>query len=321
MPPAAGRSRRGNRTCAARRVSAELRALLAPRAPLTGPQGSRPRVHAHMRRDALVVSALLLLMGAALQTRLWMRAVAAPAQPTPAPTPPVAAPSAPSQQGSSAALRPATMRYSRVSMPRERLRAVLHAGSLDLARLAADGGSIGAVQHAAVTHWPREEDCAALCRMEARTTERVPLTNTSHNTVSWLCLAFIWHAAPSNEGGGKCFLVGTPGSRGRSRAKRRRPPRPVPRPPLVPDAPPPPPMVPCAELLASTRTSGSTSASASTNASTSASASTNASRPSSASGPARRFVLVTSTARVGSNWVRSLLNQHPQLHMEGGSRS
>jgi len=28
-------------------------------------------------------------------------------------------------------------------------------------------------------------------------------------------------------------------------------------------------------------------------------------------------VLVTSTARVGSNWVRSLLNQHPQLHMEG----
>ena len=202
-------------------------------------------------------------------------------------------------------------------MPRERLRAVLHAGSLDLARLAADGGSIGAVQHAAVTHWPREEDCAALCRMEARTTERVPLTNTSHNTVSWLCLAFIWHAAPSNEGGGKCFLVGTPGSRGRSRAKRRRPPRPIPRPPLVPDAPPPPPMVPCAELLASTRTSGSTSASASTNASTSASASTNASRPSSASGPARRFVLVTSTARVGSNWVRSLLNQHPQLHMEG----
>ena len=192
-------------------------------------------------------------------------------------------------------------------MPRERLRAVLHAGSLDLARLAADGGSIGAVQHAAVTHWPREEDCAALCRMEARTTERVPLTNTSHNAVSWLCLAFIWHAAPSNEGGGKCFLVGTPGSRGRSRAKRRRPPRPVPRPPLVPDAPPPPPMVPCAELLASTRTSGSTSASASTNVS----------RPSSASGPARRFVLVTSTARVGSNWVRSLLNQHPQLHMEG----
>ena len=35
------------------------------------------------------------------------------------------------------------MRYSRVRMPRERLRAVLHAGSLDLARLAADGGSIG----------------------------------------------------------------------------------------------------------------------------------------------------------------------------------
>ena len=66
-------------------------------------------------------------------------------------------------------------------------------------------------------------------------------------------------------------------------------------------------MVPCAELLASTRTNGSTSANASTNVS----------RPSSASGPARRFVLVTSTARVGSNWVRSLLNQHPQLHMEG----
>ena len=307
MPPAAGRSRRCNRTCAARRVVGRVArsvgvASASPGA--AGQQAARPRA---MRRDALVVSALLLLMGAALQTRLWMRAVAAPAQPTPAPAPPVAAPSAPSQQGSSAALRPATMRYSRVSMPRERLRAVLHAGSLDLARLAADGGSIGAVQHAAVTHWPREEDCAALCRMEARTTERVPLTNTSHNTVSWLCLAFIWHAAPSNEGGGKCFLVGTPGSRGRSRAKRRRPPRPIPRPPLVPDAPPPPPMVPCAELLASTRTSGSTSASASTNAS----------RPSSASGPARRFVLVTSTARVGSNWVRSLLNQHPQLHMEG----
>ena len=179
-------------------------------------------------------------------------------------------------------------------MPRERLRAVLHAGSLDLARLAADGGSIGNVQHAAVTHWPREDDCAALCRQEARTTERGLLTNTSHNTVSWVCLAFIWHAAPSSEGGGKCFLVGTPGSRWRSRAKRRPPPIPVPLPPLMSDAPPPPPMVPCAKLLVST--SGSTS---------------------SASSPARRFVLVTSAARVGSNWVRSLLNQHPQLHMEG----
>ena len=247
-----------------------------------------------MRRDALAVSALLLLMGAALQTRLWMWAVAPPAQTTPAPAPPAAAPSAPTQQGSAIALRPAMMRYSRVRMPRERLRAVLHAGSLDLARLAADGGSIGHLQHAAVTHWPREDDCAALCRLEARTTERGPLTNTSHNTVSWLCLAFIWHAAPSSEGGGKCFLVGAAGSRGRSRAKRRRPPAPAPLPPLMPDAPSPPPMVPCAELPVST--SGSTS---------------------SASSPARRFVLVTSAARVGSNWVRSLLNQHPQLHMEG----
>ena len=243
----------------------------------------------------MVVSALLLLIGAALQTRLWMRAVAPPAQVTPAPALPAAAPSAPTQPGSATALRPAMMRYSRVRMPRERLRAVLHAGSLDLARLAADGGSIGHVQHAAVTHWPREDDCAALCRLEARTIERGPLTNTSRNTVSWLCLAFIWHAAPSSEGGGTCFLVGTPGSRGRSRAERRRPPTPAPLPPLMPDAPPPPPpMVPCAELLLST--SGSTG---------------------SASSPARRFVLVTSAARVGSNWMRSLLNQHPQLHMEG----
>lgn len=36
-----------------------------------------------------------------------------------------------------------------------------------------------------------------------------------------------------------------------------------------------------------------------------------------AAAPARRFILVTSAARVGSNWARSLLNQHPQLHMEG----
>ena len=255
-----------------------------------------------MRGDALAVSALLLLLGAALQMRLWMLpiwAVVLPAQ-TPAPAPPAAgafpaaAPSAPPPQSSATALRPAMMRYSRVRVPRGRLRAALRAGSLDLTRLAADGGSIGDIQGAIeISHWPREDDCAALCRLEARRTETGLLGNTSRSTVNRACLAYIWHAAPFSEGGGKCFLVGAKGSRGPSRAKRRPLPTSVPSAPLMPDAPLPP-MTPCAKLLASTNISTS-----------------------SASNPAHRFVLVTSAARVGSNWVRSLLNQHPQLHMEG----
>ena len=123
--------------------------------------------------------------------------------------------------------------------------------------------------------------------------ELAPLVNSSvpgeadcawlcRQTPSRRCLAYIWHGRTA-----KCFLVAAEG-------RRRRGPPPPPLPP-----PPPPPMPSCAELAAHNQSSGGGAAGS----------------------PARRFVLVTSAARVGSNWVRSLLNQHPELHMEGAPRS
>ena len=98
-------------------------------------------------------------------------------------------------------------------------------------------------------------------------------------------MSYVWQQVSNDALAGKCFLIGAA-----SRGGATEPPRPALPPP---PAPPLPPLVGCSELPATSATTA---------------------MPMPA--PVRRFVLVTSAARVGSNWLRSLLNQHPWLHME-----
>ena len=95
------------------------------------------------------------------------------------------------------------------------------------------------------------------------------------------CVAFVWRA-PTIE----CILAGA--------AKHTKPPRRISS--ASPPNPPPPPLPPLAPAPSCATLGASTALNPHANTT--------------------RFVLVTSSARVGSNWVRSLLNQHPMVHME-----
>ena len=179
---------------------------------------------------------------------------------------------------------PILLLYAWVRLPQQILRSVLRAGRLDVAKFTSE--SVGPEQRAADTGH-NETACAWLCLgAQWRASER-----PSHEAS---CLSYVWQQAP-DASTAKCFLVGAELPRGAAE------PPPPPLPPLLPlpptptptPTPPLPPLVGCSELPG-------------------VSATTAVPTPA----PARRFVLVTSAARVGSNWLRSLLKQHPWLHME-----
>ena len=171
---------------------------------------------------------------------------------------------------------PSLIVYAWVRLPKQKLRSVLRTSRLDIAKFAE---AVGPEQRA-TDAGHGEVACAKLCRRsQARAAHERPRDAP--------CLVYLWRQAP-NASADRCFLVGAASREGASEPPRPRRPTlpPPPTPPL-------PPLVGCSELPG---------------ASAAAAAPTPA--------PARRFVLVTSAARVGSNWLRSLLNQHPSLHME-----